>query len=152
MTVLTTGTPIEVQRDLAIESFQFAMMGNVVTLPDMEAIAEGLGDIRVRDSILWNLANYDQDVDLFLGVVSNALALTAAGKKQAPALTLLALGHWLNDDVEYAKAFSARALLADPEYGLLELVISAIIQNVPGSMWIDMIKGLSYNACRMGGE
>jgi hypothetical protein len=152
MTATMIGTPLEVQRDVAIDAFQFAMMGNVVSLPDMEAIAEGLLDVRVRDTVLWNLANYDQDVDLFLGVLTNALALTPAGKQQAPVLTMIALGHWLNDDIEYAKAFSARALLADPEYSLLALVIESIIQKVPGSMWLDMIKGLSFNACRNGGK
>lgn len=143
----------EAWRDRTIESFVDAVDQAPDSARDDRTSARaiaGLGDIRVRDTILWELTRRDGDA------LGRALALLITALRGCPpadvpgVATTLAVVAWLLGDGARAMIAIERALVADPHYSLAHLVQRSVSSGLPPRAWVEAMSGLSRRACRHG--
>jgi hypothetical protein len=142
----------EAWRDTAIGDVTAAMHANRPITDDEAAKAlVGLGDIRVRDTVLWEVS---QSPDAPRATVDGLAALvrSAPDGHIAPATTVLAITHWLGGDGARANVALDRALADDPDYSLGLMVSAALRSGLPPQSWRDAMSGLSRDTCRHGAD
>lgn len=143
----------EAWRDRTIKAFVEAVDQAPDSARDDRASAgaiAGLGDIRVRDTVLWELTRRDGDA------LGRALVLLITSLRGCPpsdvpgAATTLAVVAWLLGDGARAMIALERALAVDPQYSLAHLVQRSISSGLPPRAWVEAMGGLSRRACRHG--
>ncbi len=111
---------------------------------------DGLADIRVRDTLLWDVAHREPES---LPAVFDALAglLRAAPTgRVAPVATCCAVVAWLQGDGARALMAIERALADDPDYSLAQLVGASLQSGLPPATWREAMAGLARDDCRHG--
>ena len=140
-------------------SDRLALVSRVVLGQDSPALTrpsrvarmlDGLADIRVRDTLLWDVAHREPDS---LPAVFDALAglLRAAPTgRVAPVATCCAVVAWLQGDGARALMAIERALADDPHYSLAQLVGASLQSGLPPATWREAMAGLARDDCRHG--
>jgi hypothetical protein len=143
-------------RDRGLERWRDARVAQVLAAqldPGPAAIARilsGLADVRVRDTVLWELARSDareleRMLDFLVGIVR-----AAPPGHVAPVATCLAAVAWLLGDGVRAAASLERAHADDPSYSLAALLQVSLQAGLPPSTWRDAMADLSREDCRFG--
>ena len=88
---------------------------------DGAAALQGLSDIRVRDTFLWDMAQPGTDPRAVADRLADLVRCAPAGLV-APAATALAIAHWSSGDGARANVALDRADADDPDYSLAHLV------------------------------
>lgn len=141
---------LEAWRDTAIADVTHAIHTDGPVPPEEAAKAlAGLGDIRVRDTVLWDISQTPDGPRAVVDGLS-ALVRSAPDGHVAPAATTLAIGHWLSGDGARANVALDRALADDPDYSLGLMVSAALRSGLPPQSWRDAMSGLSRDTCRHG--
>jgi len=146
---LQGGGPLdEALRDRAIARVCDGLIHGPITPVAIAGILVALQDVRVRDTVLWELLHipahsWSDAADSLVEVVRGA-----PDEYVAPPATLLAILRWQQGDGSRAGAAIERALGADPAYSLAGLVESCLITGMHPSAWLEGMSGLSRDACR----
>lgn len=117
---------------------------------DARAIADvlvGLGDIRVRDTVLWDLMHdaegtWPRTADRLAAVVA-----ASPDSRVAPPATVLAILRWQVGDGTRAAAAAERALAADPAYTLAALVQQCLASGMHPLTWRRGLADLTREEC-----
>ena len=116
---------------------------------DREAeILLALCDVRVRDTVLWELAHSQGHDPHRAFDVAAALLRGAPAGVVAPIGTVTGLLGWLIGDGVRAMAALDRVWAEDPDYPLADLLGRSISAGLPPTSWREMMDGLSREACR----
>jgi hypothetical protein len=110
----------------------------------------GLADVRVRDTVLWEVARWNAD-DLEVAYARLcALTIVAPSGLVAPVATCAAVVSWLLGDGARAVVAIERALDDEPRYSLGGLVAASLAGGLPPGTWRDAMHDLTRDACRHG--
>lgn len=120
-------------------------------VPEIADVASGLSDIRVRDTLLWDAARWDDEdacraLDRLIECV-RATPMSAV----APVATSAALVAWLSGDGARALVALERAQDADAGYSLALLLAASLRAGLPPSAWREAMGSLDRGTCRHGG-
>jgi hypothetical protein len=141
---------LEAWRDAAITDVTRALAPDEPVTSEQTAKAlAGLGDVRVRDTVLWEMSQDPGGPRAAVDGLS-ALVRSAPNGHVAPAATVLAVAHWLGGDGARANVALDRALADDPDYSLGVMVSAALRSGMPPQSWRDAMSGLSRDTCRHG--
>jgi hypothetical protein len=113
-------------------------------------LASALADIRIRDTVLWDVASMDvarrgRAVDAL-----RYLARCAPQGRGAPVLAMAAVGAYLGGDGARARVAVDAALGVDPGYSLALLVEVSLQAGVPPRSVARLFTEVSRERCRMG--
>ena len=119
-------------RDGAIEDITALLLGRPgpVDADRRARVLRALADIRVRDTVLWEIGQAEADGVERAAVSLAALCRSAPEGLVAPVATCCAVAFWLTGDGAAAAAAVDRALRAEPRYGLAILVRTALAAGV----------------------
>jgi hypothetical protein len=107
-----------------------------------------LRDVRVRDTVLWGVAqSRSHDAHVAFERASGLLRGAPAGAI-APIGTVTALLAWLIGDGVRAGAALDRVHDEDPGYPLADLLRRSIAAGLSSVHWLEMMRGLTRDACR----
>lgn len=156
VTTSTSGGPSGPDRS-ALETWRDTTLDTVSRLGDREpltphqiaTVAVGLGDVRVRDTALWDQMQPGVDRDAFAANLACVVRHAPDGHV-APAATVLAISHWTSGDGARANVALEHALADDPDYSLAGLVSASLRSGLPPKAWSDSLAGLSRDVCRHG--
>ena len=123
--------------------------GEAVGPHDGAAALQGLTDIRVRDTFLWDMAQPGSDPRAVADRLADLVRCAPAGLV-APAATALAIAQWSGGDGARANVALDRATADDPEYSLAHLVGTALRSGLPPSTWAASLADLDRGTCRHG--
>lgn len=139
-------------RDAAITEVLDVVLGRPTTLSaDRRAsVLRSLCDVRVRDTVLWDLAQVDADQAAAATTTLASLARSAPDALCAPVATCCAIAAWLTGDGALAGAAVERALAAERGYGLAGLIDAALRAGWPPDAWRSIIGELDRATCRRG--
>jgi len=141
---------LEAWRDTAIGDVSHAIHATgPLTAHESATALIGLGDIRVRDTVLWDLSQTPHAPRDAVPRLS-ALVRSAPDGHVAPAATVLAIAHWLSGDGARANVALDRATADDPDYSLAVMVSAALRSGLPPQSWRDAMSGLTRDTCRHG--
>lgn len=150
--VADAGVPeedLEAWRDRAIDRILDHRRTGAPSDEQTAQVIAGLGDVRVRDTVLWELAHDTTGHDAVVSTMTTALR-SAPPRHVAPVATCLAIQHWTRGDGVRANACLDRAIADNPQYSLAEMVGTAVGRGLPPSSWTDVMRQLDRDACRMG--
>ncbi|MEY4137435.1 MAG: hypothetical protein RL205_1563 [Actinomycetota bacterium] len=144
-----TAAEFERMRDQAIEFVRDALLGTQALDDAREAeILVALGDVRVRDTVLWEIAHsrdhdghraFDRAAHLLRGAPSGTIA---------PIGSVAALLAWLIGDGVRAGAALDRVRAERADYPLAELLARSIGAGLSPTSWLEMMSRLDRRACR----
>lgn len=140
---------LETWRDSAIADVRVIQRPDRIAAPEAAAVLVALGDIRVRDTALWELTQPEVDRRITARQLTDIVRCAPEGSV-APAATVLAICHWTTGDGARANVAIARALADDPEYSLASLVSTGLSGGLPPSQWTQAMSTLSREECRFG--
>lgn len=126
-----------------------AAHGEPLTAADVAGTALALGDIRVRDTYLWDLAQDGVDRQAAIRVLTQ-VARTTPTHAVAPAATVLALQHYQGGDGARANIALDRAQAGDPDYSLAGLARAALTGGLPPAAWSQVMGQLTRDQCLHG--
>lgn len=113
-------------------------------------LLQGLHDIRVRDTVLWELSRWGHEArHVALGQFTR-LVVAAPGRHVVAPATCAAITAWLVGDGVRASAALARAASEDASYSLATLLTSALAQGMSPREWLQMMASLPRDVCRHG--
>lgn len=113
-------------------------------------VVTGLADVRVRDTVLWEIARLDDgELRSVLSRLVRAMRAAPSGAI-APVATSCALTAWLSGDGARAVMCVERALQDDDEYSLAHLVGASLRSGLPPAAWRQATSALSRDECRHG--
>ena len=145
---------VEAWRDAAIESLVRRLTtGSETSVEDPAQTARmlaSLADIRVRDTLLWDLAQLDSEglasaLDRMIPLLRAAPCGTVA-----PVATCCAVLAWLLGDGARAMMAVDRALADDPDYSLAALVATSLRAGLAPTAWREVMAALPRDECRHG--
>lgn len=139
---------LEAWRDSRIDAIDSWLVGSDA-LDDTQwaHLLIGLCDVRVRDTIVWQLAQREL---LTAEIAQLGEGLTRAPDGYvAPIATLLAVCCWQAGDGARAMIAIERALDDDAGYGLARLAEQAVSSGLPPSSWRQMMRDMSRDECRV---
>ncbi len=139
-------------RDAAIEEVTDLLLGpsGVVEPAQRARVMRALLDVRVRDTVLWEIGHASADgVDRAASALS-ALTRSAPDVILAPVATCCAVALWLAGDAAGAIAAVDRALAVEPAYNLAHLVRTALRAGWPPDRWRQIVADLDRGTCRRG--
>lgn len=147
-----TATTLAHWRDESIEAVLSIVLAPAATGEvsdsDVARVIFCLGDIRVRDTLLWHLAQKDDHVTA-LSVLTSALRAAPPGFV-APIATCTSICAWLTGDGARALVALERSQVDDPEYSLAQLVAQGLAAGLPPSTWAAALAGVTEEQCRTG--
>jgi hypothetical protein len=143
------GADLETWRDESIA----LVMRSLISDSDVDSCREAdlllaLCDVRVRDTVLWDLAHvvghdarraFDRAAFLLRGAPCGVIA---------PIGSVTALLAWLIGDGVRAAAALDRVRAENPAYPLAELLGRSIAAGLSPERWLEMMSGLGREACR----
>ena len=151
-----SGRSLEDWRDATIDALSrtlgltSAQLGPPVSPEESAQLIVGLGDVRVRDTLLWECASSEQvDLDRTLAILVGILP-SAPSDHIAPVATACAVVAWLAGDGARALIAVERALLDAPEYTLAMLVLQSLRAGLPPSTWREAMSSVDRAECRYG--
>lgn len=139
---------LENWRDASIDLVRGWLLSPEPALVAEAEILVALCDIRVRDTVLWEVAHcrehdahraFDRAADLLRGAPFGVVA---------PIGAVTAVLAWLIGDGVRAGAALDRVHDEDPDYVLADLLRRSIMAGLSSSSWLDMMRGLPRHACR----
>ncbi len=113
------------------------------------AALQGLTDIRVRDTFLWDMAQPGTDTRALSDRLADLVRCAPPGQV-APAATVLAIAQWSSGDGARANVALDRAQANDADYSLAHLVGAALRSGLPPSTWAASLADLDRDTCRHG--
>jgi len=125
--------------------------GGPLALGEIVRLTVAMGDIRVRDSILWDMANGVFDRRLVASLLTDLLPKLDA-KHGASIATCAAVCWWLNGNGAMANLCVNRAVNDLPGYSLAIMVRTALEHALPPSFWLESINELTRDQCLSGLE
>jgi hypothetical protein len=146
--LVDTGPLDEAMRDRAIALVGRSLDDGRMTPDVIASLLVSLADVRVRDTVLWDLMHSGPDI---WRRAADRLARVVAGSPDghvAPAATLLAILRWQLGDGSRAAAAVERALTGDPGYALADLINRSLLVGLHPGVWAEGLVGLSREACR----
>lgn len=138
----------ESMRDQAIDDVRDTLISGSVTPRAIARTVVALADVRVRDTVLWDLLHASEDD---WAEAADSLAEVVAGAPEgyvAPAATILAILRWQQGDGSRAAAAVERALEADPAYSLADLINRSLLIGLHPAVWAEGLAGMAREACR----
>jgi hypothetical protein len=139
----------DIWRDESIALVLDSLTQSAGTGTDREAeILIALCDVRVRDTVLWEIAHSGRHDPHRAFESAAALLRGAPAGMIAPIGTVTGLLGWLIGDGVRAVAALERVWAEDRDYSLAELLGRSIHAGLPPSSWRDMMRGLTREACR----
>lgn len=144
------GAGLERWRDQEIRHVSDVLTAASVPTPeDCARVIASLDDIRVRDTVLWDLAQGRHDV---YQVTANLVHVVRAAPdaRVAPSATVLAIQEWTAGDGARANVALDRALLDEPDYSLGSLVGQSLRSGLPPATWRDLMRSMPRATCRHG--
>ena len=148
-----TGAGREAWRDRRIAEIVAVLLqgpgsstGVTVSPHDAAVVALGLEDVRVRDTVLWELSRAvvaPPIVDRLAAVVRAA----PAGRR-APVATVTAIVAWCTGDGARARMAVEQALDDQADYSLARLVEQALDAGLPPDKWRESMEQLTRQECR----
>lgn len=138
----------ESMRDHAIEQVHDALLRGPLTAQSIARVAEALSDVRVRDTILWDLMHMSSDSWVFVARSLVHIVSATPDTHVASPATLLAILRWQQGDGSRAAAAVERALAADPTYSLADLINRSLLVGLHPGVWAEGLAGLEREACR----
>jgi len=144
---LRRGAPVSIDREVVI-----ARLRDLVTGPELEpeAMAEvliGLADVRVRDTLLWDVMHEEPIVWKRAAQRLAEVVRAAPDAYVAAPATVLAILRWQTGDGSRAVAAVERARGADPSYTLADLVDRCLAGGMHPDVWRDGLASLRREAC-----
>lgn len=115
-------------------------------------LLDGIADVRVRDSLLWESREWTPDELIRATDALTVLLRCAPSGRCAPVATCVALLCWLSGDGARALVALDRAAADDPGYSLAALVAASIRAGLPPTAWREAVAGLTREACRYGDD
>jgi hypothetical protein len=113
-------------------------------------ILVALCDVRVRDTVLWEIAQSgNHDAHRAFDRAAEALRGAPRGVI-APVGSVTAVLAWLIGDGVRATAALDRVMEADPRYPLAHLVRRSVVAGLSPASWLAMMRQLDRSACRSG--
>lgn len=144
------GAGIEAWRDRRIDHIHRALTSATPLDPKACAqVIDGLADVRVRDTVLWDLAQGRGDGTVVAARLADVVR-TAPDGRVAPAATVLSIQHWTTGDGARANVALDRALDENPDYSLGGLVKTSLTTGMPPSTWRDLMRTVPREVCRTG--
>jgi hypothetical protein len=144
------GPGIESWRDRAIQQFhEDVSTGASIDEAGCARVLAGLDDIRVRDTVLWDLAQGRGDSRHVTEALAQVVR-TSPDTRCAPAATVLSIQHWTAGDGARANVALDRALDTNPDYSLGGLVQASLRSGLPPATWRDLMRTMSRDTCRHG--
>lgn len=122
---------------------------SVPTPEDCARVIASLDDIRVRDTVLWDLAQGQHDVHQVTANLVHVVR-TAPDARVAPSATVLSIQQWTAGDGARANVAVDRALSDDPEYSLGTLVGQCLRNGLPPATWRSLMRNMPREYCRCG--
>lgn len=125
--------------------------GEGVAAGDLARVLVGLRDVRIRDTIVWQLAQDEPHAhsrESSLAVLTEAMRSGSPGYI-APVATVLALARWQCGDGARAVMALDRALADDPHYQLAQLAAQSIRSGLPPHRWREVLQGMPRAQCRV---
>lgn len=113
-------------------------------------LVRGLDDVRIRDTILWEVSHAQADGCFTVLALLSTCARWAPVGHVAPIATCTAVAAWLVGDGARAQIALDRALHERPEYSLARLVQHSVQVGLPPSAWREAMAGLTRRECRHG--
>jgi hypothetical protein len=123
--------------------------GDPVVVAQHARLTVALGDIRVRDSILWDMANGAFDRRLLAKILTELLPKLDA-ERVAPIATTAAICWWLNGNGAMANLCVNRAVTDAPGYSLAIMVRTALEHALPPCFWLESVNELTREQCLAG--
>ena len=144
------GAAIETWRDQQIDHIhQVLASGSPLDAQACAEVIDGLDDVRVRDTVLWDLAQGRGDGTLVTARLADVVRNAPEGRI-APAATVLSVQHWTAGDGTRANFALDRALADNPDYSLGGLVKTSLSSGLPPSTWRELICSMPRQTCRHG--
>jgi hypothetical protein len=148
------GAAREPWRDARIVSALSLLAGDREAAPEQaERVADllcGLKDVRVRDTLLWELSHADSgELPGLLERLSVAVRSAPAGHV-APVASCAAVVAWLLGDGARAHIAIDRACHDDGEYSLALLLAASLGAGLPPAAWRESMAALTRDECRHG--
>ena len=116
---------------------------------DCARLAVAMADLRVRDSILWDMAhevfNLEHAAQLLTGLLPRLDT-----PRGAPVATSAAICWWLQGNGAIANMCIDRAFLDSPGYSLATMVRAALDYALPPTFWIESVNALTRKQCLAG--
>lgn len=123
--------------------------GDAFLVSELARLSVALGDIRVRDSILWDMANGTYDRSSLAKKLTQGLPQLQA-THGAPIATAAAICWWLNGNGAMANLCLDRAFTDAPDYSLAAMVRVALDHALPPGFWLESINELTREQCLAG--
>lgn len=108
-----------------------------------------LGDIRVRDSILWDMANQVFDRTFVADLLTDLLPKLGA-ERGAPVATTAAICWWLLGNGAMANLCIERAVADTPHYSLATMIRAALDYALSPDFWLESVNILTREQCLAG--
>lgn len=141
---------IEAWRDREIQHLQKILTTPARPTPeDCARVIAALDDIRVRDTLLWDLAQPRDDSHQITATLVHVVG-TAPDGRVAPTATVLSIQQWTAGDGARANVALDRALADNPDYSLGSLVGQSLRSGLPPATWQDLMRTLPRHTCRYG--
>lgn len=135
-------------RDDAIRAVRHLLSAGVPNDLDYARALVALVDVRVRDTVLWDVMHEDPGTWTALaGRLATMVSAAPETHVSAPA-TLLAILRWQMGDGSRASAAVERALAADSGYTLARLVQQCLVSGMHPAIWREGLQDLSREDCR----
>ena len=124
-------------------------VNNPMTTANCARLVVAMGDIRIRDTILWDIADnvFDRKV---LAETFTVLLPKLNAEFGAPIATVAAISWWLNGNGAMANLCVDRAINDDPDYSLAAMVRAALNHALPPAFWLESINDLTRAECLAG--
>ena len=141
----------EKQRDIAVAHAADVLCGRATASADIAMMLMALRDLRVRDTVLWDLMQmppqrWGSVVDTMAG-----LTRVAPDRFVAPLASLLAIMRWQHGDGTRACIAVDRALQHAPRYSLARLIAASLTSGMNPLVWRAGMDSLTRDRCRRPG-
>ncbi len=120
-----------------------------VTVSEMARLVVALGDIRIRDSILWDMANEVFDRNLVAELLTGLLPKLDSNRG-APVATTAAICWWLQGNGAMANLCIDRAFADAPSYSLATMIRAALDYALSPDFWLESVNVLTRDECLAG--
>ena len=143
------GTAIdEPMRDIAIAHAVHQISSGPEAPRDVALALAGLRDVRVRDTVLWDLLHGPRESWAPMVVSLEHLVRLAPAGDVAPVATLLGVLEWQRGNGTKASMATERALADDPDYALAALIDTCVVSGLPPGLWLRALQSLTREECR----
>jgi hypothetical protein len=120
-----------------------------ITGSELARLTVALGDIRVRDSILWDMANDVFDRHLVAEILTGVLPKLDSDRG-SPVATTAGICWWLLGNGAMANLCLERSFADTPHYSLATMIRAALNYALPPDFWLESVNALTRHECLAG--